>query len=90
MEKENFYSKEFVCGKTAISRDLLETLPSPFDTENVSDKTMQEIANEVESEMKDFYEWEKNGSISHEKANEKWWELLECSIIKHNIPYYYE
>lgn len=90
MEKENFYSKEFVCGKTSISRDLLETLPEPFNTENVSDKTMQEIANEVESEMKDFYEWEENGSISHEKANEKWWEQLENSVIKRNIPYYYE
>lgn len=90
MENEYFYSKEFSCGKTTISRDLLETLPNPFDTENVSDKTMQDIANEVENEMKDFYKWENEGLLSSCLVNKKWWRILESTILKHNIPYYYE
>ena len=90
MATKNHYNKEFICGKTNITRDLLESLPEPFNTENVSDKTMQDIANKLEEEMKDFYQWEEDGSITPNKVQEKWWEYLESMAIRHNVPYYYE
>lgn len=90
MASEDFFSKEFKSGKTEITRYTLETLPEPFNTSGVNDKTMQEIANEVEQQMQDYYQWEENGSISHDKVNEKWWEILENIVIEKNVPYYFD
>ena len=90
MKNNNLYEKEFVCGKTTISRKLLETLSEPFNTENASDKTMQEIADNIEKEMKDFYEWEANGMLSTTMLKKKWYGVLKSSAIRYNIPQYNE
>ena len=81
-------SKEFVCGLTSISRQLLEELPCPFNTEGVSDETMQRIALSVEIDMKEWYEWQSDGSVTDDKVNEVWWQHLEAACVREKIPYY--
>ena len=88
MDTNDFMNKIFKSARTEINRELLESLPEPFDTSNVSDDTMQDIANNVEAEMSEYYTWQEQGDITKEKLNEKWWEMLEDCIICHNIPYY--
>lgn len=86
----SIYLKEFKCGRTEITRGMLEALPEPFNTINVSDETMQEIADEVEQQMQDYYQWEEDDSISHDKVEEKWWEILENIVVDKQIPYYFD
>lgn len=69
-------------------RELLESLPCPFCTDNVTDETLDEISNEVEIEMEDWYDWNKDGVINSDKLDEVWWETLERIVCQHNIPYY--
>jgi hypothetical protein len=82
------YGKEFECGQSTLSRGDLESLPCPFNTENVSDEVMQEIVDEVEGEMTQWREWNANGDISDDRLNEHWWEVLEDVVVAHNVPYY--
>ena len=82
------YEKVFSCGETELCRGDLESLPCPFDTKDVSDETMQEIANELESEMTEWREWNKQGDVSDDRLDEVWWEKLEHIVVEHKIPYY--
>lgn len=81
MEHNDFYSKEFKCGTIIVSRNMLETLPSPFNTENVSDRDMQDIANEVGDRMKEI-----DGMLSSALLQK----IIITVAISHCIPYYYE
>ena len=82
------YNKTFRNGKTELCRADLESLPCPFCTENVSDKEMQAIVDEVEMEMTEWRDWCKQGDITKDVLDEKWWEILERTVCKHNVPYY--
>lgn len=82
------FSKEFISGNTIISRELLESLPCPFKTDDVSDETMQGIADIVEAEMKPWYDWKRDGSITKYKCDEHWWEVLESVLVDNGVPYY--
>ena len=81
MEHNDFYSKEFKCGTIIVSRNMLETLPNPFNTENVSDRDMQDIANEVDNKIKDI-----DGMLSSALLQK----IVSHVAISHGIPYYYE
>jgi len=80
--------KPFTCGKTTISRSVLESCPCPFDTDCATDTIMQTIASNVENEMKEWYDWEKDGTVTADKVQEKWWEILEREVVAAGIPYY--
>lgn len=80
--------KEFTSGKTSISRLLLESCICPFMTEDTTDETMQGIADRVEEEMKEWYEWEKDGSVTSDKVEDMWWSFLEKEVVAAGIPYY--
>lgn len=86
--KEPNYKKVFVNGKTELCRGDLESLPCPFNTEFVSDETMQEIVDELENEMTEWREWNRNGDVSDDRLDEVWWENLEKIVVEHKIPYY--
>ena len=89
MDTNDFMNRIFKCGKTEINRELLESLPEPFDTTNVYNETMQRIANEIEFEMREYYEWKKQGDITKDKVEEKWWEIFEECVINNGVPYYF-
>lgn len=82
--------KIFKSGRSSLSRGELESLPCPFCTKNVTDKTMQLIVDEIEAEMQDWYEWLEQGDVSEDKVNEKWWEIMEEVVCALRIPYYEE
>ena len=42
-------------GASEITRELFEGLPSPICTDGITDKQMQELADEVEAEVRDRY-----------------------------------
>lgn len=69
-------------------RDYLESLPCPFCTEGVSDGELETISANLELEMLDILQWEKDGSISHDRASEYETEILERLCCEHDIPYY--
>lgn len=69
-------------------RELLEGLPCPFCTDNVTDETLDDISEELELEMKPWYEWKRNGDVTADKVEEKWWEELENIAVEKGIPYY--
>ena len=48
----SFYDKKFVCGKVKLSRNDLESFPSPFCTKDVTDETMNNIVAHVSEELK--------------------------------------
>lgn len=87
-QPEPDYGKTFASGESELCRGDLENLPCPFDTKGVSDETMQEIVNELENEMTEWREWNKQGDISDDRLNEVWWEKLEKIVVEHKIPYY--
>ena len=53
MRTENYMTKAF--GKSLITRELFEGLPSPICTDGITDKQMQELADSVEEEVRDRY-----------------------------------
>ena len=53
MRTENYMTKAF--GKSLITRELFEELPSPICTDGITDKQMQELADSVEAEVRDRY-----------------------------------
>ena len=69
-------------------RDYLESMPCPFCTDGVTDGELEAISASLEIEMKDILQWEKDGSISHDKAAEYETEILERLCNLHDIPYY--
>lgn len=87
MNKRKF-NKIFRCGRTELSRADLENLPVPFYTNDVSDDDMQNIVEEIEEEMQDWYSWEEDGSITSDKVSEHWWKVLEETVVAHGVPYY--
>lgn len=69
-------------------RGYLESMPSPFCTESISDEEIESISNSLEIEMREILQWEKDGSITHDKAEEYETEIIESLCLDHNIPYY--
>ena len=82
------YEKNFKSGKTKLCRADLESMPCPFCTDNVSDEEMQSIVDELEQEMTPWREWCKQGDITKDRLDEKWWEMLEHIVCEHGVPYY--
>lgn len=69
-------------------REYLESLPCPFCTDGFNDETLNKISNDLELEMNEWYEWEKEGSVSSTDVEEHELETLENLCIKAGIPYY--
>jgi hypothetical protein len=38
--------------------------------------------------MKEWYEWEKDGSVTSDKVEDMWWSFLEKEVVAAGIPYY--
>lgn len=53
MRTENYMTKAF--GKSLITRELFEGLPSPICTDGITDKQMQTLADSVEAEVRDEF-----------------------------------
>jgi hypothetical protein len=87
---QEFYTKEFICGNSIISRQDLEELPCPFCTSKVTDKQMQTIIEDTDLATKCYYKLSPNHPIdfNNEKYRERWWIELERAVLRQNIPYY--
>jgi hypothetical protein len=48
---------------------------------------MQRIADNVELEMKDWYDWLKDGDITNDMVEDKWWQVFEKEVVAAGIPY---
>ena len=88
MTNEMDFYKEYVCGKTTITRCDYEELPSGMNTSSLTDEDMQKLANAIESEMETWHEWLENGDISEDKHNEHWWEVMEYLGSAFGMTYY--
>lgn len=89
MATPDFYDKPFIGSTlgTDISRGELESLPCPFDTENVSDGVMQSVIDGTELDtLADVINADEE--FDFEKHSGLWWENLETNCRKHGIPYY--
>ena len=53
MKTENYMTKAF--GASGITRELFEGLPCPICTDGVTDKQMQELADNADAEVRDRY-----------------------------------
>lgn len=69
-------------------REYLESMPCPFCTEGVTDGELETISASLEIEMKPILDWQKDGTISNDKAAEYETEILERLCSLHDIPYY--
>ena len=69
-------------------REYLESLPSPFCTEGFTDEQLDDIAMDLEVEMRDIREWEREGSCTHDAAEEWELETLEKLCIAAGMKYY--
>lgn len=69
-------------------RDYLESMPCPFCTDKVTDGELERISESLETEMKPILDWEKDGTISHDKAADYETEILERLCSYYDIPYY--
>lgn len=87
MEKFD-YCKGFSCGKTFITRCLYETLPCPMDTSSLTDADMQKLADAIEYEMSEWYEWRDNGDITQDKCDAQWWQIMEDVGYNFGMTYY--
>ncbi|KAA6302816.1 MAG: hypothetical protein EZS26_000986 [Candidatus Ordinivivax streblomastigis] len=90
MIDNDFYTKEFTCGSSSLSRGELESLPCPFCTENVSDETMQKIIDLTDSSTRERLRLPMNKplNLGDDKVSAIWWEELEAIVNQENIPYY--
>ena len=69
-------------------REILESLPCPFYTNDTSDEILSEIISELDIEMKDYDRQVKDGSITKDQYDFHWWSILEQLANYHKIPYY--
>ena len=88
MANEMDFYKEYICGKTTITRCDYEEMPSPMNTSSLTDDDMQKLANAIESEMETWHEWLENGYISEDKHNAHWWEVMEYLGNAFGMTYY--
>lgn len=87
---QEFYTKEFTCGNSVISRQELESLPCPFYTEEVTDDQMQAIIDDTDFATKCYYQLPLDQPIdfNNNKYSERWWIELESAVLQQNVPYY--
>ncbi len=87
-----YYSKEFRCGNSYISRAELEVMAIPFNTKEVSDETMQALVDTVDRVTKERagISADKILDINDDRIGDIWWEELETVCKELKIPYYNE
>lgn len=84
------YEKEFTCGKTTITRGDYEGLPLPMKTLSLSDNDMSKLAESIEHQMKSYQDWVKDGVMSEEDYQDRWWGVMEDCGLKFGMTYYDE
>lgn len=87
---QEFYTKEFTCGNSVISRQELESLPCPFYTAEVTDEQMQTIIDNTDLATKYAYKLPLDQPIdfNNDRYTERWWSELENAVLQQNVPYY--
>lgn len=85
-----FYDTEFKYGDSSITRGELESLPVPFDTQDVSDETMQAIVKSVDEEIRRAFSLNESEHIDfdNERHSARWWQELEKCLNYFGVPYY--
>lgn len=91
--KDDYYTKEFVCGQSSITRGELESFPCPFCTDDATDDMMQRIIDETEAEtkcrMRKIHREECSSDDEYKEIRDSiWWKELEGLVVAAGIPYY--
>ena len=81
-----FYTKEFVCGKTIVTRSDFEGMPIAMDTYDFDDETMQAIADTVEHNV--VTEFGYNYNLLNDEVQDYWWSELEGIALNYGMNYY--
>ena len=87
---QEYCDKVFGYYNSKISRGVLESLPCPFCTDNVSDDVMQSIIMMTDLTTKQRLRLPDDQWLNFkiDKVSEVWWEELEAAVRYYNIPYY--
>jgi len=80
------YYKMFRCGKSEICRGDLGSMEKMYDTSKLSDKDMQSIVDEVESEMLKYREWSGRGEISEGVLDVLFCDILIMVLERRRVP----
>lgn len=82
----DFYTKEFVCGKSSVARRDFEEMPVSMDTYDFDDETMQAIVDSVEANM--VKEFGKDYDLYDDDIQSYWWSELEGFALHYGMNYY--
>lgn len=81
-----FYTKEFVCGKSSVARRDFEEMPFAMDTYDFDDETMQAIVDKVEDIM--VKKFGKDYDLYDDEVQDYWWSELEGIALDYGMNYY--
>lgn len=81
-----FYTKEFRCGNTVLTRGDFETMPVSMDTYDFTDRDMQQLVEQIEKiAIKNFG---KNYTITDDSIASKWYSIVEANAFYYGMNYY--
>lgn len=81
-----FYTKEFVCGKSSVARRDFEEMPFAMDTYDFDDETMQAIVDKVEDII--VKKFGKDYDLYDDGVQDYWWSELEGIALDYGMNYY--
>lgn len=81
-----FYTKEFRCGNTVLTRGDLETLPVSMDTYDFTDKDMQYLVEQIE--IVAVRKFGKNYNLMDEDVSRTWYLIVEANANYLGMNYY--
>lgn len=89
MEKIEDQTKEFATGfkNYTISRIDYESMPCPMDTKNFDDEKMQELANRIGNELKQW-NFDEDSPYYKDDVDDAFWKEMEDCAVEMNMPYY--
>ena len=88
--EEDFYTREFRCGNSYISRQELEGFSCPFCTKDTTDAQMQHIVDEADAATRASWRIPVGQPIDfqNDDQDDTWWSELEKAAVGQGIPYY--
>ena len=86
----DFYTREFRCGNSYVSRKELEGFPCPFCTKDTTDAQMQRIVEEADAAIRACWRIPADQPIDfkNDEQDDTRWTELENAAVRQRIPYY--
>lgn len=86
----DFYTRQFRCGNSYVSRQELEGFSCPFCTAETTDAQMQRIVEEADAATRACWHIPADRPIDfkNDEQDATWWTELENAAVRQGIPYY--